>query len=136
MKTTPRLHLDPRLGAGLEIALTEPQSHYLRNVLRLSPGDPVRAFNGHDGEWLCYLADGGKRHGLHQRQVHAREPGQAQRVAPDVAKRADLRDRERARIEPQIGGADGSSGGRYVAPPRDAAGQIFGLHARKIIRAV
>ncbi len=61
MKTTPRLHLDPRLGAGLEIALTEPQSHYLRNVLRLSPGDPVRAFNGHDGEWLCYLADGGKR---------------------------------------------------------------------------
>ena len=74
------LHLDPRLGAGLEIALTEPQSHYLRNVLRLSPGDPVRAFNGHDGEWLCYLADGGKR----QARLRCERPTAAAAPPPDI----------------------------------------------------
>jgi 16S rRNA (uracil1498-N3)-methyltransferase len=31
-------------------------------VLRLSPGDPVHAFNGSDGEWLCYLATVSKKH--------------------------------------------------------------------------
>ena len=61
MKTTPRLHVDAPLEAAREVPLAREQSHYLTGVLRLVPGDPVRAFNGRDGEWLCYLAAAGKK---------------------------------------------------------------------------
>jgi 16S rRNA (uracil1498-N3)-methyltransferase len=37
------------------------QAHYLRAVLRLDPGATVAAFNAVDGEWLCRLAEAGKR---------------------------------------------------------------------------
>jgi 16S rRNA (uracil1498-N3)-methyltransferase len=48
---SPRLHLDQPLQAGATIALDKPQSHYLKDVLRLKPGDSVLVFNGRDGEW-------------------------------------------------------------------------------------
>jgi 16S rRNA (uracil1498-N3)-methyltransferase len=57
----PRLHVDHPLAAGGKLALDGAQINYLRNVLRLRPGDPVLAFNGRDGEWRAALADGGKR---------------------------------------------------------------------------
>jgi 16S rRNA (uracil1498-N3)-methyltransferase len=57
----PRLHVDHPLAAGGKVALDAAQTNYLRNVLRLKPGDPVLAFNGRDGEWRVALADGGKR---------------------------------------------------------------------------
>jgi len=57
----PRLYLDHPLAAGARLVLDGPQVNYLRNVLRLKPGDPVLAFNGHDGEWRTALVDGGKR---------------------------------------------------------------------------
>src|SRR5580700_8728848 len=57
----PRLHVDHPLAAGGKLALDGAQVNYLRNVLRLKPGDPVLAFNGRDGEWRTALADGGKR---------------------------------------------------------------------------
>ena len=57
----PRLYLDQPLAAGARLVLDGPQVNYLRNVLRLKPGDPVLAFNGRDGEWRSALADGGKR---------------------------------------------------------------------------
>ncbi|HWF97059.1 MAG TPA: 16S rRNA (uracil(1498)-N(3))-methyltransferase [Xanthobacteraceae bacterium] len=57
----PRLYLDHPLAAGAWLVLDGPQLNYLRNVLRLKPGDPVLAFNGRDGEWRTALADGGKR---------------------------------------------------------------------------
>jgi 16S rRNA (uracil1498-N3)-methyltransferase len=57
----PRLYLDHPLAAGARLALDGPQTNYLRNVLRLKPGDPVLAFNGRDGEWRTALADGSKR---------------------------------------------------------------------------
>ena len=56
MKTTPRLFADAALAPAAEIALTPAQGHYLVHVMRLAPGDPVRLFNGGDGEWLGYLA--------------------------------------------------------------------------------
>jgi 16S rRNA (uracil1498-N3)-methyltransferase len=56
MKTTPRIHLEDSLSEGHEIALPQAQAHYLTGVLRLVGGDPVRVFNGRDGEWLAYLA--------------------------------------------------------------------------------
>jgi 16S rRNA (uracil1498-N3)-methyltransferase len=58
---TPRLYVDHPLAAGVKLALDGSQVNYLRNVLRLKPGDPVLAFNGHDGEWRAALADSGKR---------------------------------------------------------------------------
>jgi 16S rRNA (uracil1498-N3)-methyltransferase len=54
-KTTPRLHVEASLSAERDIPLPREQSHYLVNVLRLSPGDAVEVFNARDGEWLAYL---------------------------------------------------------------------------------
>jgi 16S rRNA (uracil1498-N3)-methyltransferase len=60
---SPRLYVTGALKAGGEVVLDKAQGHYLRNVLRLKPGDTVLAFNGKDGEWQARLADG-KRLGL------------------------------------------------------------------------
>jgi len=57
---SPRLFVNDALKAGAEIALGKPQAHYLANVLRLKPGDPVLTFNGKDGEWRATLAARGK----------------------------------------------------------------------------
>ena len=55
---SPRLYVTGALKAGANVALEKQQGHYLRNVLRLKPGDGVLAFNGKDGEWQAALADG------------------------------------------------------------------------------
>lgn len=47
-----RLFVSADLGEGRSLALTEGQAHYLANVMRLGVGDPLRVFNGRDGEWL------------------------------------------------------------------------------------
>ena len=53
----PRLFCDGVLAGGAAISLSPEQGHYLTGVLRLRPGDPVRLFNGRDGEWLAYLTE-------------------------------------------------------------------------------
>jgi 16S rRNA (uracil1498-N3)-methyltransferase len=58
---TPRIFLDAPLAAGGEVLLDRDQANYLRNVLRLRPGDEVLVFNGHDGEWQASLSSSGKR---------------------------------------------------------------------------
>src|SRR5262245_2747950 len=58
---TPRLYVDAPLTAGRTATLAAAQAHYLRNVLRLKPGDTVLVFNGRDGEWQATLADRSKR---------------------------------------------------------------------------
>jgi 16S rRNA (uracil1498-N3)-methyltransferase len=58
---SPRIYLDAPLAAGLSVALDRPQANYLLNVLRLSPGDAVLAFNGRDGEWRGAIESQGKR---------------------------------------------------------------------------
>jgi 16S rRNA (uracil1498-N3)-methyltransferase len=56
-KTTPRIFVDAALGQGAEVELSQPQMHYLINVLRMAAGDAVQAFNSANGEWACVLAD-------------------------------------------------------------------------------
>jgi len=58
---TPRLYVEDALAPGASVALAKPQVHYLCNVLRLKPGDPVLAFNGRDGEWQAALVPDGKK---------------------------------------------------------------------------
>ncbi|MGH6771446.1 MAG: 16S rRNA (uracil(1498)-N(3))-methyltransferase [Xanthobacteraceae bacterium] len=58
---SPRLHVDAPLDAGARVPVDAAQTNYLRNVLRLKPGDGVLVFNGRDGEWRTSLAEGGKR---------------------------------------------------------------------------
>ena len=55
---SPRLHVEDALKAGAAVALGKPQAHYLRNVLRLKPGDGVLVFNGRDGEWQAQVSAG------------------------------------------------------------------------------
>ena len=56
LSTTPRLFVQGALSVGAQISLDQPQSHYLGSVMRRQPGDLVRLFNGHDGEWAARVA--------------------------------------------------------------------------------
>ena len=56
-----RLFVETVLELGATHVCTKDQANYLRNVLRLSAGDPVLVFNGSDGEWLCHFETSGKR---------------------------------------------------------------------------
>jgi 16S rRNA (uracil1498-N3)-methyltransferase len=55
-QTAPRLFVTAALHAGLVIAARAEQAHYLGTVLRRASGDPVRLFNGTDGEWAARLS--------------------------------------------------------------------------------
>jgi 16S rRNA (uracil1498-N3)-methyltransferase len=55
MRDSPRLHVAQRLAERVEHALEHDQAHYVRDVMRLKPGDPLRLFNETDGEWLGFL---------------------------------------------------------------------------------
>jgi 16S rRNA (uracil1498-N3)-methyltransferase len=57
----PRLYVVARLVSGAEIELDRAQAHYLRSVLRLDAGAAITGFNATDGEWLCRVAEFGKR---------------------------------------------------------------------------
>jgi 16S rRNA (uracil1498-N3)-methyltransferase len=52
---SPRLFVDAALAAGETVQLERSQSNYLGNVLRLSAGDSILAFNGRDGEWQASI---------------------------------------------------------------------------------
>ena len=58
---SPRLYVDHPLPAGGAVPLDAPQTHYLRDVLRLKPGDRVLVFNGRAGEWRGTIEAAGKR---------------------------------------------------------------------------
>jgi 16S rRNA (uracil1498-N3)-methyltransferase len=83
-----RLHVAGPLAAGAEVALGPAPGHYLRNVMRLGPGDAVAVFNGRDGEWLAEIATWERRAGGGRLAVRARlraqtdEPGPALLFAP------------------------------------------------------
>ncbi len=58
--TATRLFVDASLRQAADIDVSREQAHYLRTVLRRAAGDPVRLFNGTDGEWLGRVALAGR----------------------------------------------------------------------------
>ena len=60
-RRTPRLYIASGLAPRVEAELDRAQAHYLRSVLRLDKGAAIAAFNATDGEWLCRVAEFGKR---------------------------------------------------------------------------
>jgi len=60
-RRTPRLYVASALAPRVEAELDRAQAHYLRSVLRLDKGAAIAAFNATDGEWLCRVAEFGKR---------------------------------------------------------------------------
>ena len=61
MRDTPRLHVPHKLASRVEHALEQGQAHYVRDVMRLKPGDPLRLFNAEDGEWLGFLTEAARK---------------------------------------------------------------------------
>ncbi|MFY0692914.1 MAG: 16S rRNA (uracil(1498)-N(3))-methyltransferase [Paracoccaceae bacterium] len=59
-----RLFVEHGLGPGNSVPVDRDQANYLFNVMRLGAGDLVAVFNGKDGEWLCEVAEAGKRRGI------------------------------------------------------------------------
>jgi 16S rRNA (uracil1498-N3)-methyltransferase len=80
-KKLPRLYVGgTALAEGLSIVLPEAKAHYLRNVMRLGPGDGIRLFNGIDGEWLARIAEVNKKNLL----VTLVQPIAEQKASPDI----------------------------------------------------
>jgi 16S rRNA (uracil1498-N3)-methyltransferase len=61
MRDAPRLYIALKLAERADHALEKDQAHYVRDVMRLKPGDPVRLFNEADGEWLAYLTEAARK---------------------------------------------------------------------------
>ena len=59
--STPRLFVDQPLGPDSAPAIEGAAAHYLLNVMRTKPGDPLLLFDNRSGEWLATVADTGKR---------------------------------------------------------------------------
>ncbi|MCP4472221.1 MAG: hypothetical protein GY815_16345 [Gammaproteobacteria bacterium] len=59
-----RVHVEAELEVGAEIALTQAQSHYLKQVLCLKPGAALFLFNGREAlEHQSILVSSGKKLG-------------------------------------------------------------------------
>jgi 16S rRNA (uracil1498-N3)-methyltransferase len=61
-KTLLRLYVSrENISGGERHELSDGQHHYLRNVMRLQPGDRLRCFNGVNGEWLAEVEEINKK---------------------------------------------------------------------------
>lgn len=56
-----RIYTPCSLVSNVEINLTEEQSHYLCNVMRMKPGDRLLCFNAQDGEFSAQIIDANKK---------------------------------------------------------------------------
>jgi 16S rRNA (uracil1498-N3)-methyltransferase len=57
--STPRLYVASPLADGMAVEIDGNAAHYLRNVMRIAVGDPLRLFDDISGEWLarCTVVD-------------------------------------------------------------------------------
>ena len=60
MASKARLFYSNKLKTGTISRLSEKQSHYTKNVMRLKAGDKISLFNSQDGEWDVKIIDQGK----------------------------------------------------------------------------
>ena len=60
MTSKARLFYHKELKTGLISKLSESQSHYTKNVMRLKPGDKISLFNSSNGEWDASILVHGK----------------------------------------------------------------------------
>ena len=60
MASKARLFYSNKLKTGIISRLSEKQSHYTKNVMRLKVGDKISLFNSQDGEWDVKILDQGK----------------------------------------------------------------------------
>ena len=62
MVSKARLFYQGKLKTGIISELSEKQTHYIKNVMRLKPGDKFSLFNSNDGEWDAHVNVHGKIH--------------------------------------------------------------------------
>ena len=60
MASKSKTFLSDKLKTGIISRLSEKQSHYTKNVMRLKAGDKISLFNSQDGEWDVKILDQGK----------------------------------------------------------------------------
>ena len=60
MTSKARLFYSKELKSGLISKLSEEQSHYIKNVIRLKPNDKISLFNSINGEWDAFILEHGK----------------------------------------------------------------------------
>ena len=75
-----RLHVTSPLASAAPVAPTLDQSRYLTQVMRLTVGDDLLAFNGRDGEWRCTVAEVLKKGVI----LRAEDMVRAQTFGPDL----------------------------------------------------
>ena len=56
-----RLYFSKELKANLLSNLSNDQSHYIKNVMRLKPGDTISLFNSENGEWSAKIVNHNKK---------------------------------------------------------------------------
>jgi 16S rRNA (uracil1498-N3)-methyltransferase len=75
-----RLFIDAALFPGASVEASSKQFNYLANVLRLTDGGQILAFNGRDGEWAAELSFPTRKKLL----IEAKEQTRPQPPAPDL----------------------------------------------------
>ena len=60
MSSKIRLYFSKELKANLLSNLSNEQSHYIKNVMRLKPGDTISLFNSMNGEWMAKIVNHNK----------------------------------------------------------------------------
>ena len=55
MAKTFRLYTKEKLELNKTISLNEEQTHYLKNVVKISPNDTLLCFDNTSGEFLCEI---------------------------------------------------------------------------------
>ena len=61
MSSKIRLYFPKELKANLLSTLSNEQSHYIKNVMRLKPGDTISLFNTINGEWDAKILNHAKK---------------------------------------------------------------------------
>ena len=79
IRHAPRLFVDTDLSEG-SITICDAPAHYLQHVMRMKSGEPLRLFNGRDGEWLGRI---GKLSGR-ALQVDIEKQIRPQSAGPDI----------------------------------------------------